>query len=175
MVTRPPVPYMDYLVPGLLLSFSAAACSFFISTLVQPQNAGASGGPALRSAGLEGIALGAAQNVKSGPFWSGDCWGPHWFEEFFKVNAQSLCQMWTAGYVLGVRSLNRHVGVSAGVDSVKPGSTTGVPKQVILWPGLARKQWCVAWLWQLGCLALVASGSKAVPIKRCKQTSTTSN
>jgi len=39
MVTRPPVPYMDYLVPGLLLSFSAAACSFFISTLVQPQNA----------------------------------------------------------------------------------------------------------------------------------------
>lgn len=77
MVTRPPVPYMDYLVPGLLLSFSAAACSFFISTLVQPQNARGPGAPqvALKaSAGLEkvvGQLRASPKTLKEGHFGRG--------------------------------------------------------------------------------------------------------
>ncbi|CAE7233760.1 ABCG24 [Symbiodinium natans] len=39
ILTRPPVPYMVYLIPGILVAFAAASWGYLISTLVQPQNA----------------------------------------------------------------------------------------------------------------------------------------
>lgn len=38
-VTRPPVPYMDYFIPSILVAFAASSWGYLISTLISPQNA----------------------------------------------------------------------------------------------------------------------------------------
>ncbi|CAK8998100.1 ABC transporter G family member 24 (ABC transporter ABCG.24) (AtABCG24) (Probable white-brown complex homolog protein 25) (AtWBC25) [Durusdinium trenchii] len=39
ILTRPPVPYMDYFIPGLLVAFAAASWGYLISAVIQPHNA----------------------------------------------------------------------------------------------------------------------------------------
>ena len=39
IITRPPVPYMDYFIPSILVAFAASSWGYLISTVISPQNA----------------------------------------------------------------------------------------------------------------------------------------